>query len=76
MVRQNESIERDRTQHPTALTPDYKIGVLRSPRLPPWSLQNSLSEVTGSLFKPSELGPLVASTSASPPACASPTRPR
>jgi protocatechuate 3,4-dioxygenase beta subunit len=32
--------------------------VLRSPRMPLWSLQNSLSEVTGPVFRPDELGPL------------------
>jgi len=58
MVPQNEFIQRDRTQHPPALTPDYKTSVLRSPRLPLWSLQNSLSEVSGPSFTPSELGPL------------------
>ena len=47
MVPQNEFIQRDRSQHPPALTPDYKTSVLRSPRLPLWSLQNSLSELTG-----------------------------
>ena len=58
MVPQNEFIQRDRTQHPPALTPEYKTSVLRSPRLPLWSLQNSLSEVTGPQFRRSELGPL------------------
>ena len=53
-----EFIQRDRGQHPPALTPDYKTSVLRSPRLPLWSLQNSLSEVTGPVFGPEELGPL------------------
>ena len=33
MVPQNEFIQRDRGQHPPALTPDYKTSVLRSPRL-------------------------------------------
>ena len=55
---QPEFITRDRSIHPPALTPDYKTSVLRSPRLPLWSLQNSLSEVTGPLFSRSELGPL------------------
>jgi protocatechuate 3,4-dioxygenase beta subunit len=32
--------------------------VLRSPRLQLWSLQSSLSEVTGPVFRPDELGPL------------------
>ena len=32
--------------------------MLRSPRLQLWSLQSSLSEVTGPVFRPDELGPL------------------
>jgi len=48
--------QRDRSQHPPAYTPDYKTSVLRSPRLPLWSLQNSLSEVTGPVFGRGELG--------------------
>ena len=58
MTPQAEFIQRDRSQHPPALTPDYKTSVLRSPRLPLWSLQNSLSEVTGPAFGLDELGPL------------------
>ena len=54
----HEFIQRDRTVHPPALTPFYKTSVLRSPRIPLWSLQNSLSEVTGPVFRPDELGPL------------------
>ncbi len=53
-----EFIQRDRTQHPPPFTPDYKTTYLRSPRLALWSLQNSLSEVTGPVFGPEELGPL------------------
>lgn len=53
-----EFFQRDRSQHPPAFTPGYKSSVLRSPRLPLWSLQNSLSEVTGPVFRPDELGPL------------------
>ena len=53
-----EFVERDRSQHPPALTPTYKTSVLRSPRIPLWSLQNSLSEVTGPTFRPEDLGPL------------------
>ncbi|MBC7800853.1 MAG: protocatechuate 3,4-dioxygenase subunit beta [Gemmatimonadaceae bacterium] len=53
-----EFIQRDRDLHPPAFTPDYKSSVLRSPRIPLWSLQNSLSEVTGPQFTPDELGPL------------------
>ena len=54
----DEFMERDRGLHPLALTPEYKTSVLRSPRIPLWSLQNSLSEVTGPRFGPDELGPL------------------
>ena len=54
----SEFVQRDRSIHPPALTPDYKTSVLRSPRLPLFSLQNSLSEVTGPMFRPERLGPL------------------
>ena len=47
MPRESEFFQRDRTIHPPAFTPSYKTSVLRSPRLPQLSLQNSLSEVTG-----------------------------
>jgi protocatechuate 3,4-dioxygenase beta subunit len=57
MIR-NEFIQRDRSQHPPALTPDYKTSILRSPRLALWSLQNSLSEVTGPVFGREELAQL------------------
>ena len=53
-----EFVQRDRSLHPPALTPAYKTSVLRAPRIPLWSLQNSLSEVTGPVFRPDELGPL------------------
>jgi protocatechuate 3,4-dioxygenase, beta subunit len=54
----SEFIQRDRSVHPAAFTPEYKTAVLRSPRLPLLSLQNSLSEVTGPMFGHDELGPL------------------
>ena len=50
--------QRDRDIHPPAFTPVYKTSALRSPRIPLWSLHNSLSEVTGPTFSPEELGPL------------------
>ena len=53
-----EFYQRNRDIHPPAFTPTYKTSVLRSPRIPLWSLQNSLSEVTGPIFTPGELGPL------------------
>jgi protocatechuate 3,4-dioxygenase, beta subunit len=53
-----EFFQRDRGIHPPALTPGYKSSILRSPRLPLFSLQNSLSEVTGPVFGHAELGPL------------------
>ena len=58
IVPTQEFIQRDRKRHPPALTPDYKTTVLRSPRLALWSLQNSLSEVTGPVFGREELGAL------------------
>ena len=53
----DEFIQRDRDQHPPAFTPIYKSSVLRSPRLQLWSLQNSLSEITGPRFGHGQLGP-------------------
>jgi protocatechuate 3,4-dioxygenase beta subunit len=53
-----EFFQRDRGIHPPAFTPNYKTSVLRSPRIALWSLQNSLSEVTGPLFGRDEIGPL------------------
>jgi protocatechuate 3,4-dioxygenase, beta subunit len=54
----DELIPRDRDMQPPAFTPDYKTSALRSPRIPLWSLQNSLSETTGPVFTHDELGPL------------------
>jgi protocatechuate 3,4-dioxygenase beta subunit len=54
----DEFVQRDRTGHPPAFTPNYKTSVARSPRLPLLSLENTLSEVTGPLFSHNELGPL------------------
>ncbi len=54
----HEIVARDTSSHPPALTPIYKTSVYRSPRLPLWSLRNSLSEVTGPVFGQAELGPL------------------
>ena len=54
----SEFIQRDRGIHPPAFTPEYKTTVLRSPRLALWSLQNSLSEITGPVFGREELGAL------------------
>ena len=53
-----EYLMRDTTSHPRALAPEYKTSVLRSPRLAPISLQQSLSEVTAPVFSAAELGPL------------------
>jgi protocatechuate 3,4-dioxygenase beta subunit len=54
----DEFLMRDTTSHPPALAPDYKTGVLRSPRNALISLQQSLSETTAPVFLPEELGPL------------------
>jgi protocatechuate 3,4-dioxygenase beta subunit len=53
-----EFFQRDRTLQPPGYTPGYKTSILRSPKLALWSLQNSLSEVTGPVFGADELGPL------------------
>ena len=53
-----EFFQRDRGQHPPALTPDYKTSVLRSPRLALWSVQPARSEVTGPVFGRAARGPL------------------
>ena len=58
MTPEAEFHQRDRDIHPPAFTPVYTTSALRSPRIPLWSLQNSLSEVTGPIFSPEELGPL------------------
>ena len=49
--------QRDRRMHPPALTPDYKTTVMRSPRLPLLSVENSLSEISGPTFSHAALGP-------------------
>ena len=53
-----EYLMRDTTSHAPASSTAYKTSVLRSPRLAPISLQNSLSEVTAPVFRADELGPL------------------
>jgi protocatechuate 3,4-dioxygenase, beta subunit len=55
--RTGEYRERDRALHPPAHAPAYKTSALRSPRLPLWSLQQSLSEITGPVFGHGMLGP-------------------
>ena len=57
MSSDSEFIQRDRNWHPPAHTPGYKTSVLRSPRLPLLSLQNSRSEITGPRFGRNALGP-------------------
>lgn len=51
-------IQRDRTWHPPALTPDYKTSVARSPRYALLSLQASASEATGPTFGQGDIDPL------------------
>jgi protocatechuate 3,4-dioxygenase beta subunit len=53
-----EFYQRDWGMHPPAYAPGYKTSVLRSPQKALISLQNSLSEFTGPIFKSDELGPL------------------
>ena len=54
----SELYQWDRTLQPPAFTPDYKTSVLRSPRAPLLSLENTLSEVTGPVFSHNEIGEL------------------
>lgn len=51
-------LPRDRALHPPALTPGYKTSVARSPRQPLLSLHQTLSEITGPVCAPKDLGPL------------------
>jgi protocatechuate 3,4-dioxygenase beta subunit len=50
--------QRDTASHPPAYTPGYKTSVLRSPRNALISTLNTVSERTGPVFRPDELGPL------------------
>lgn len=54
----SELYQWDRTLQPPAFTPDYKTSILRSPRAPLLSLENTLSEVTGPVFSHNEIGEL------------------
>ncbi|AWI53852.1 protocatechuate 3,4-dioxygenase subunit beta [Aquabacterium olei] len=49
--------QRNSEAHPPALTPGYKTSVLRSPRNALISNFATLSEITGPVFTPAELGP-------------------
>jgi len=49
--------QRDTQAHPPALTPFYKTSVLRSPKSALITNCATLSEVTGPVFAPAELGP-------------------
>ncbi len=51
-------LQRDLGVHPPAYTPGYKTSVLRSPRHALLSIPNSLSEITGPVFRSDELGRL------------------
>lgn len=50
--------QRDRNWHPPALTPAYKTSVSRSPQFPLLSLEQTVSEITGPVFGPQDIGPL------------------
>lgn len=51
-------INRDRSWHPPAFTPDYKSSVTRSPNQPLLSLPTSISEETGPVFGHGLIGDL------------------
>ncbi|MEO0382542.1 MAG: protocatechuate 3,4-dioxygenase subunit beta [Pseudomonadota bacterium] len=50
--------QRDRQWHPSALTPDYKTSIARSPRQPLLSLEASASELTGPAFGHDDIDPI------------------
>ncbi|QFU16981.1 protocatechuate 3,4-dioxygenase subunit beta [Microvirga thermotolerans] len=58
MSDQGPFYHRDRSWHPPAFTPQYKTSVLRSPRYPLLSLDNTISEMTGPVFSHDAIGPL------------------
>lgn len=53
----DEFIMRHPASHPPACAPGYKSSILRSPKIPLLSLQNSLTEVTAPVFRADEIGP-------------------
>ena len=58
MSDQGSYIQRDRSWHPPAYTPQYKTSALRAPQYPLLSLDNTISEMTGPVFGHNKLGPL------------------
>lgn len=58
MTRPAEYHQRDTAAHPPALSPGYKTSVTRSPRLPPISLEQTATEITGPVFGHGDVGPL------------------
>ncbi|MBV1701213.1 MAG: protocatechuate 3,4-dioxygenase subunit beta [Hyphomicrobiales bacterium] len=57
-ITEGQLFQRNRSLHPPAHSPAYKTSALRSPQIPLWSLQNTISEISGPTFKPAELGAL------------------
>lgn len=53
-----EYYQRDRNRHPSALTPNYKTSVTRSPRSSLISIPQTASEITGPTFGHDDIGPL------------------
>ena len=49
---------RDHAWQPLALTPDYKTSRTRSPSQPLLSMPQTISEITGPTFGPTDIGPL------------------
>lgn len=50
MTTQGEFYQRDRSVHPPTVAPIYKTSVMRGPRYPLLSLENTISEITGPRF--------------------------
>lgn len=51
-------IPRNREVHPVAYDPNYKTSITRSPNMPLLAMESTITEETGPLFNPGQLGPL------------------
>jgi protocatechuate 3,4-dioxygenase, beta subunit len=49
--------QRDRLRHPPAFAKDYKSSVARSPQKALLSMEQTLSEITGPVFRPTDIDP-------------------
>lgn len=54
----DELVPSDLSRHPPMVADIYKTSVFRGPRMPLLSIDNTLSELSGPVFGPGEVGPL------------------